>query len=57
MSCPLVLQLIQQIREELKDAVIPELSITKLKTMRINSDRQAEGEVEGEVQASVSPIF
>jgi len=34
-GCDLVLELIKQLTQELEDAVIPELSITKLKTLRI----------------------
>lgn len=51
-SCALVLELLQQVRTELEDAVIPELSITKLKTMRLDSER--EGKEEGE---RVLPMF
>lgn len=42
-GCELVLELIRQVQGELEDAVIPELSITKLKTLRLESDR-SEGE-------------
>ncbi len=52
-GCELVLELIRQVQEELEDAVIPELSITKLKTLRLDSDRG--GEVEMGVK--VGPIF
>jgi hypothetical protein len=38
-GCELVLELIRQVQGELDDAVVPELSITKLKTLRLESDR------------------
>lgn len=35
-SCQLVLELLNQVKVEIEDAVVPELSITKLKTLRLN---------------------
>lgn len=54
-GCALVLELIKQVRQELNDAVIPELSITKLKTMRLGSDRQHEDQQSP--SQIIAPIF
>jgi hypothetical protein len=53
-GCDKILELIKQVRTELEDAVIPELSITKLKTMRLNNEEQEEQLSPSKI---VSPIF
>jgi hypothetical protein len=52
-GCELVLDLIRQVQKELEDAVIPELFITKLKTLRLESDHGGEEEM----GVKVAPIF
>ncbi len=41
-GCELVLQLLKEVKAELEDVIVPELSITKLKTLRIDKEANEE---------------
>lgn len=53
-SCQLVLELLNQVKVEIEDAVVPELSITKLKTLRLNVTKNNE---ENPPSSIILPLF